>query len=123
VKPRLAPFFHRALVALVLVGVTGLGGCRQQYHAQSAHAIGGGMVGKGQTGKKRGIVKNTPEKSGLGGDPMAQLFSKPKGKKQKRNGNPLEAMRTRASQPAKLANPFATRQSSPFGDTNPFRTR
>ncbi|HUR27261.1 MAG TPA: hypothetical protein VM509_03685 [Planctomycetota bacterium] len=122
---RLAPLFRRALLALLLAGVAGLEGCTQRYHPQYAHAIGGGTIGKGPSGKKRGIAKNAEQnaRGGLGGDPMAQLMNKPKGGHAKRKVSRLDAARARANKPAKAPNPFATGKSGVFGKTNPFAPR
>ena len=52
-----------ALPALLILGLSGLGGCTHRYHPQYAHALGGGgAIGKGPSsgtkGKKRGIAQN-----------------------------------------------------------------
>ena|SRR5690242_16635310 len=123
VNLRLAPLVRRALLALLLAGVAGLEGCTQRFHPQYAHAIGGGTIGKGPSGKKRGIAKNAEQNArgaGLGGDPMAQLVSKPKRGAGKKKLGPLGEARARASKPAKVPNPFAADKAGVFGKTNPF---
>jgi hypothetical protein len=126
VTSQIHPLLRRALLALLLAGVAGLGGCTKHYHKQYAHAIGGGTIGKGPSGKKRGIAKNAEQQdrmAGLAGDPMAGLFSTPKARGAKRKANPLEPARARAPRPPKVENPFATGKSGVFGNTNPFDQR
>jgi hypothetical protein len=126
VPARFSPILRRVLLALLLSGVAGLEGCSKRFHQQHARAIGGGTIGKGPSGKKRGIAQTAQQNGripGLGGDPMADLFGAKARNGNKRKLNPLEAARTRAKKPPKVANPFATKSSGPFGNTNPFDQR
>lgn len=129
VKKRFQLLARRALLLLFLAGVSGLESCTQHFHPQYAHAIGGGTIGKGPTGKKRGIQKRADDSGrmpGFGADPVGNLLSTPKPDTGKRKVSALDAARARANKPAKAENPFATSKagkSGSLGSANPFAQR
>jgi hypothetical protein len=124
----LPAILRRSIFALACLGLLGVTGCKQHFHPQYAHAIGGGTIGKGPStgGKKRGIGHvdaggGSGNSSGIGGAPMARLFSNSKagsGSAQKRDPN--TGFRSSPSKAFKSENPLGSGKDGRFGKTNPF---
>ena len=123
---------RRGLSAVLCLGLLGLGGCKQHFHPQFAHAIGGGNVGKGQDGvrgKKRGFEARAAsaneiggKSTALGGDPLAGLFgSKKDSSSSKNKPNVFSGAQARSPRPPKTENPFGTTSKADRLDgKNPF---
>ncbi|HTF90390.1 MAG TPA: hypothetical protein VK843_18380 [Planctomycetota bacterium] len=131
VKLELTRFLRPCLLALLSTGLFGLSGCKQHFHPQYAHAIGGGDIGKGQVGKRRGFAARQTNNelgrgsSSFGRDPLESLLHAPGAKKggAKKSPNTLLGGGLRAPRTPRTQNPLSSGKRNGLGGANPFANR
>ncbi len=127
-SPALNTILRHGCLALLSLGLVGLSGCKQHFHPQYAHAIGGGTIGKGPSsgGKKRSIsahenADQLGRASSFGRDPMSGLLDTPRdGKAPKKPSSSMSAATNHSNKPPKAENPFGGGKGEGLGGSDPF---